>query len=110
MTQTTIGILLVVLCTLIEGFAQIFFKMSVLARATKTLWIALGLVLFTAEALIYTGALHFLDVSTAYPIGSLSFVVVTVLSWCLLGEKITPPRWIGVFLIIVGASLVVAQA
>ena len=66
--------------------------------------------LFVAETLMYTGALTFLDVSTAYPIGSLSFVAVTVLSHFILGERVTRHRWIGVGLILLGASLVVAQA
>lgn len=110
MTGTTIGVLLVILCTVIEGFAQIFLKKSSLAIIGKRWWAVLGIAFFILEALIYTGALQFLDVSTAYPIGSLSFVAVTVLSQWLLQETVTRTRWMGVGLIIVGAGLVVAHA
>ena len=36
--------------------------------------------------------------------------MVTVLSHLLLGEKVTPKRWLGVGLILIGTSLIVAQA
>ena len=108
MSQTVFGVALVVLCTVIEGFAQLFFKKSV--SGDKAMWIGLGVGFFLVETAIYSGALSILDVSTAYPIGSLSFVAVTVLSRVLLGERVTRIRWFGVLLILVGASLVVAHA
>ncbi len=110
MNPTAVGVLLVVLCTIIEGFAQTFLKKSALAASGKGLWIGLGLTFFVLEAAAYTGALGFLDVSTAYPVGSLSFVAVTILSRLLLGETISRSRWTGVGLILIGASLVVAHA
>lgn len=110
MTLSAIGILLVILCTIIEGFGQVFLKKSAMAGGTVRLWLALGVGLLIVEALLYTGALRLLDVSTAYPIGSLSFVAVTVLSRWLLSERITPSRWIGVGLILIGATLVAARA
>jgi drug/metabolite transporter (DMT)-like permease len=60
--------------------------------------------------LIYTGALQFVEVSTAFPIGSVAFVVVAILSRRFLNEPVTRPRWIGIGLIIVGVSLLAAQA
>jgi drug/metabolite transporter (DMT)-like permease len=39
-----------------------------------------------------------------------SFVVVTLLSRWQLGEEVAPLRWAGVGLILVGTSLIVAQA
>ena len=110
MSETTIGVLLAMLCTIVEGFAQTFFKKSALAPAHARRWVGLGLALYGGEVLLYTVALQFLDVSTAYPIGSLSFVAVTVLSQVLLHENVNRTRWIGVVLIIIGAALVVAQA
>ena len=38
------------------------------------------------------------------------FVMVTLLSRWQLGEEVTPLRWAGVGLILVGTSLIVAQA
>ena len=110
MTATTIGILLVILCGIIEGIAQVFFKKSALVPDGKRLWIGAGVVLFILQALIYTGALQFVEVSTAFPIGSVAFVVVAILSRRFLNEPVTRPRWMGIGLIIVGVSLLAAQA
>lgn len=110
MTVTTIGVLLVILCGVIEGIAQLFFKKSALAPDGKRLWIGAGVVLFILQALIYTGALQFVEVSTAFPIGSVAFVVVAILSRRFLNEPVTRPRWIGIGLIIVGVSLLAARA
>jgi len=110
MTATTIGVLLVILCGIIEGIAQVFFKRSALAPDGKQLWIGAGVALFILQALIYTGALQFVEVSTAFPIGSIAFVVVAILSQRFLKERVTGTRWIGIVLIIVGVALLAAHA
>jgi drug/metabolite transporter (DMT)-like permease len=110
MSLTALGILLVVLCTVVEGFAQVFLKKSALTVPSARIWLVLGVIFFLMEALLYTGALRLLDVSTAYPIGSLSFVAITVLSKWLLQEHVTKTRWLGVGLILSGAALVAAHA
>jgi uncharacterized membrane protein len=51
-----------------------------------------------------------LAVSIAFPLGSLSFVAVTFLSQCLLRERVDRTRWVGVVLILLGASLVAGHA
>jgi undecaprenyl phosphate-alpha-L-ara4N flippase subunit ArnE len=110
MTQTILGIVLVMICAIIEGFAQIFLKKSALATIGAHYWIAAGVALFVVQAVIYTGALELIDVSTAFPLSGLSFVVVTVLSQFMLAENVTRERWFGVGLILVGAALVAAHA
>jgi drug/metabolite transporter (DMT)-like permease len=62
------------------------------------------------ESIVYTGALRYLDVSTAFPLSSLSFVVVTLLSQWMLRERVTAMRWLGVGLILSGTVLLVADA
>jgi len=109
-TQATLGVLLVILCAVIEGVAQVFFKKSAMVTAKKRLWITAGVVLFIVQALIYTGALQFIEVSTAFPIGSIGFVIVAVFSQRFLNEPVTRKRWIGVGLIVLGVSLLAAQA
>jgi drug/metabolite transporter (DMT)-like permease len=110
MTATTVGVLLVVLCGIIEGIAQVFFKKSALAPDGKQLWIGAGIALFVVQALIYTGALQFVEVSTAFPIGSIGFVIIAILSQRFLKERVTGTRWIGIVLIIVGVTLLAAHA
>jgi uncharacterized membrane protein len=110
MTEALVGVALVVVCSIIEGVAQVFFKKSALVAVRKQAWIAAGVVLFVLQALIYTGALRLVEVSTAFPIGSIGFVVVALLSQRFLGEPVTGPRWTGVVLITLGVALLAVQA
>jgi drug/metabolite transporter (DMT)-like permease len=110
MSPTTFGVLLVVVSTMVEGFGQTFLKKSALDVARRHYWITLGVAVLVVEVILYSGALRFLAVSTAFPITSLSFVMVTLLSRWLLGESVTPLRWAGVGLILIGTSLIVAHA
>jgi len=54
--------------------------------------------------------LLFLDVGAAYAISSLNLISITFMSRCLLREKVTRMRWIGVCLIFIGVGLVAARA
>src|SRR5258708_17726761 len=110
MTGAVIGVALVILASIIEGVSQMFFKKSALVATAKNRWIVLGVALFIVQALIYTGALRFVEVSTAFPIGSIGFVIVAILSQRFLNERVTGTRWIGIVLIIVGVTLLAAHA
>jgi uncharacterized membrane protein len=48
-------------------------------------------------------------ISAAYAIGSLNLISFTLMSRCLLREKLTRMRWIGVGLIFIGVGLVAAR-
>ena len=60
MSQTSIGVVLVVICTLLEGVGQVFLKKSVLGVVRWYLWISFGVVILVVESLIYTNALRYL--------------------------------------------------
>lgn len=110
MTLTMAGVLLVVLCSVVEGVAQVFFKKSALVARGKGLWVGAGIALFVLQALAYTGALQFVEVSTAFPIGSIGFVIVAILSQRMLNEPVTGTRWAGIALIIAGVGLLAWHA
>lgn len=110
MTLTTAGVLLVILCSIVEGVAQVLFKKSAQVTRRKALWIGAGIFLFILQALAYTGALQFVEVSTAFPIGSIGFVIVAILSRRMLNEPVTATRWIGIALIVAGVSLLAVHA
>ena len=69
-------------------------------------WIGFGVAAYVLEILLYTCALRFLDVSVAFPLGSLCFVGVALLSKFLLGEAVSPARWLGVGCILAGSCIV----
>jgi multidrug transporter EmrE-like cation transporter len=110
MSAASIGILLVCLCAVIEAFAQVALKISAAERARRLLWIAAAIGLFVIRALVYSSALRFLNVSVAFAIDTVSLVTITLASMWLLRESVTPIRWVGIGLIVLGASLVAAHA
>lgn len=110
MSGAILGVALVVLSAAIEGVAQLFFKKAALAAVRRPLWICAGAALFLVQALIYTGALRLVEVSTAFPIMSIGFVVVAILSQRFLREPVTRTRWAGVLLITLGVALLALQA
>jgi undecaprenyl phosphate-alpha-L-ara4N flippase subunit ArnE len=105
MSITQFGIVLIVLCTVIEGIGQVCLKKSSTAKR-RAVWVVGGTFLLIGQGVLYTYTLQWLDISTAYPLCALSFVVVALLSRWLLAETITPMRWAGVGLIMAGCVLI----
>jgi drug/metabolite transporter (DMT)-like permease len=72
----------------------------------ETYWamasLAIGIVLWLA-------VLYYMEVSKAFPFLSAGFVLIMLVSHYYLHETITPSRWWGVILIVLGIALV-AQA
>ncbi len=122
MTDKLIGILIVVVAMAIESVAQVALKIgadgSIVADAAKrslligrlpfppSAWIALGVILYGVEIALYTLALSRLEVSTAYPLGSLCFVGVALLSRLFLGETVGRVRWLGIGCILAGTVFI----
>jgi drug/metabolite transporter (DMT)-like permease len=110
MTAVHLGILLVIIASILEAFGQVFLKMATLRQTSKGLWRVFGLAFFGVQALVYTWSLRYLEVSTAFPLGSLSFVFVTLMSQGILRERVERARWVGIIFILVGSSFVVLRA
>lgn len=105
MTAALAGTLFAIVGAGIEGFAQVALKQSTRRPSRRLAWIAVGVALFAIEALFYTAALQRLDVSVAYSLGALSFVAVSMLSSLVLSESVPPTRWLGIFFIVAGCSV-----
>lgn len=69
-------------------------------------YILLGLGAAFAAALAWMATLTQLELSRAYPLMSLSFALVLVLSAWLLGEQLSPHKAAGVALIVLGAVVI----
>ena len=50
-------------------------------------------------------ALSRIDLSYAYPLVSINFIAITILSRLIFKEKVTRFRWLSVFTILVGVVL-----
>jgi drug/metabolite transporter (DMT)-like permease len=112
MTETMLGVIMVLVCTMIEGLAQVFLKLSAMRAAIAHIrysWIAAGVALYLVEVGLYTMALRLLSVSTAFALSSLSFVTVAVLAAWMLQERVSATRWAGIGLILAGVTLIVVH-
>ena len=68
----------------------------------------LGVLCFGLNLLAYTQALKKLPISEAYPMMvSLGYLIILVVSWFLFDEHLTPQRYIGAGLMLVGLWLLV---
>lgn len=68
--------------------------------------ITLGLMVYIVEYIIWMGFLSTTPLSTAYPMSSITIVLILMASSLFLGEKVGKYRWLGAVLIIGGMFLV----
>jgi multidrug transporter EmrE-like cation transporter len=69
-------------------------------------YIAAGLGCYAISVVVWIMALSRIEVSLAYPMLSIGYVVNAVAAWYLFGEAVTVQRMIGIGTIIVGVFLV----
>ena len=79
---------------------------GMIAAALSNPWLVLGVALQATFFAMYLTLLSRADVSQVLPMTALDYVVVALLARLLLDEVITPARWGGIGLIIVGVLLV----
>jgi drug/metabolite transporter (DMT)-like permease len=65
-----------------------------------------GFVCYGISSLFYLVSLSKLDLSYAYPMIALSYVIVAILSYKYLGEGLPTLRIVGIFVIIAGVTMV----
>ncbi len=68
--------------------------------------VLLGIFFYGLSAVMYIIVLTKLDISLAYPLVSLGYLLVAGSAWVFLGETISLVRWAGIVLIVVGSVLV----
>lgn len=69
-------------------------------------WVIFGLVAYGFAMLIWLMVLAESDLSYAYPMLSLGYILIAFFSYLLFKDSITIPRWIGIFTICFGVWLV----
>ena len=72
--------------------------------ASGTIW--LGIACLLAGFVAYLMLLSWADYSYVLPASSFGYAVVALLAVLVLGESVTPGRWLGVALICLGVGLV----
>jgi drug/metabolite transporter (DMT)-like permease len=77
---------------------------GVTALASVYVWV--GIVFVLGSFLTWLYVLRHMPLSIAFPASQVVHVVVPVSSWVVLGEFITPLRWCGIALVLLGLALV----
>lgn len=78
---------------------------SLLARAlfSQALWVAAACLMVGTLSWLLT--LSQIEVSKAYPILGLNFVLTTIIAKVFLAERVNSWRWLGIAMIILGAAM-----
>lgn len=105
MKTKTESVLLVVLFTLITSVAQTIMKIGT-NNGFFNLFVLSGLFLYSVGTLVFIVALKEGELSVLYPLISLSFIWVAIISYFYLGESLSLLRVSGMFFIIGGVSLI----
>lgn len=72
--------------------------------ASPLVW--LGILFVLASFLSWLYVLKYLPLSIAFPLSRVVDVLVPICSWIFLGEMISPTRWCGIALVVIGLAVV----
>ena len=115
-------IILILICVVIGGFAQVYMKLGVTKLGGVELkdliskrlvsiifdkYVFTGIILYTITTFLWFVILSKADLSFAYPLAALGYIVTALLAKLYFHEDITLIRWFGILLIIGGAYLVI---
>jgi multidrug transporter EmrE-like cation transporter len=90
---------------LLDGASpQVILSASRSALTNLDVWLGIGSRI--ASALAFMCLLSWADYSFVNPAAAVSYVIVVLMGWLMLGEAVPPGRWAGVILICAGAALV----
>jgi multidrug transporter EmrE-like cation transporter len=89
----------------VSGFSVQMLRYSLVSLGTSWPFWA-GMLCYAASVCVWLAALSKAPVSTAYPMLSLGYIVVTAISVLWLGETLSPAKAMGIALICAGVVLV----
>lgn len=113
---------LIVATDTLDSIAQLFMKKGLIATgiwsvnlsnaldfifqsaSSPMVWI--GLLFYALTFFIWIVVLCQVDLSIALPLGSTSYIMIPFMAILFLKESVTPLRWLGIFLIILGIHFV----
>ena len=114
------AISLILISVLLGSLGQVIIKLGVLNISSKedltlcslllryflTPNVLIGLALYGLSAVFWVFALSKVELSFAYPMVSLGYVIVMLFSYFYLGENINCLRMVGVFIICIGIMII----
>ncbi len=81
-------------------------SVGMLVRMFSNPMVLLGFASYGISSICYLMALSRLDLSVAYPMVGIGYILVMLISALILREPVGPLRWMGVLLIFAGVCLV----
>ncbi len=119
--MSLLALLLILAGVLLNAIAQLLLKMAVrgmgpIALSPETLlrsgwalmqnpYILGGLACYAVSLVVWILALSRVEVSLAYPMLSLGYVVTAIGAWVFFSERLEPLQWLGILVIIAGVVL-----
>ena len=106
------SVLLVLFATFIGAFGALFLKYgaNTMTRQRKLSFLNLrllfGLFLYGLSSIFFLIALKNGELSVLYPLTSLSYIWISLLSIKMLHEKMNLYKWLGIAAILVGVSMI----
>lgn len=106
------ALLLVFGATIIGAFGSLFLKKGSkdisfnIAGLITNYPLVLGIFLYVFSSVFYTIALKYGELTIIYPMTSLAYIWVALISIRFLDEKMNRYKWIGIILIIVGVVII----
>lgn len=113
------AILVILVCVVLNTIAQILLKFGMsnldkkaslsvafLPSLITNAYIVFGAALYGTSFILWLYVLSKVKVSYAYPFISLSYLLVAVLGFFLLNEKVSISAWIGICLVVMGVALI----
>ncbi|MBI2580292.1 EamA family transporter [Candidatus Woesearchaeota archaeon] len=122
MAEAIIAAGIVAAFTIVAAFGAVFFKrgsakfalslnpLKFAVSSLRNINLLIGVFLYAAPTPVYLWALKNANLSLIYPINSLTYIWVSLLSVRFLGEEMNRHKWLGVACIILGVSLLAYSA
>ncbi|MFC1690539.1 EamA family transporter [Nanoarchaeota archaeon] len=104
--------LIVFFATILGAFGSLFFKRGAkhvnfnILEQLKNFELIKGFFFYVSSALIFIIALKYGDLSVLYPITSLSYIWVSLISIKYLNEEMNKYKWLGIALIVLGVIFI----
>jgi len=106
------AILLVAFATLIGAWGSLLLKLGSgsfslnIIKIIKNYKIILGLFLYVFSSIFFIWSLRGGELTVLYPVTSLTYIWVSLLSIKFLNEKMNKVKWIGILFIIIGITFI----
>lgn len=72
----------------------------------RNYYLIIGALLYLLSAGLLVLSLRYGELSVLYPIMAASYIWISILSVKILNEKMTPSKWIGITLIVLGITMI----